>query len=212
MFKKIGSLFLFILALQLNSFASPKPNKDFTIVIEATHDGFYKGMGVAENPKASQLVNDYIQTLKQIATAKNFNIIVANESNQLFDLNKRKEFLKLNKANLFISLHFNHSEDAAKRGFECYVPTDNNTFENRVLGKFVGAELYSVQGMKFNGVNIQKKEVLNGLPVASAIIELGYLSNAEDSQIIESTEGKNEICEKLLNAILSFKTQLEMGK
>ncbi len=212
MYKTILTSILFILCAHINLFAAPKPNKQFTIVIEAGQNGLYKGSGFIENALSDKLTNDYILELKKLAEEKNFNIVLAGEKDRLFDPNKRKEFLTLNKANLFLSLHFNNSEDINKRGFECYVPTDNNTYENRVLGKFIGAELYNVQNMKFNGVNIQKKAQLNGLTVATAIIELGYISNSNDMQVISNDLSKKEICEKLVNAISSFKAHLEMEK
>lgn len=77
----------------------------------------------------------------------------------------------------------------------------------------MGAELYTVKGMKFNGVNLKPMgNLLNQFSTPVALLELGYMTNEMDLAFVKTAEGKGEICQKILNAITRYKAQLEYNK
>lgn len=203
------------LLLAAGFFLQAKTNKEFVIAIHAGHGGADNGAKAIDGALEKNLTLAYAQELEKLATAQNFKVILCRDTDQDFDLTARAAFVKQHQADLFISIHFNASlNDAGKRGFECYVGTQTNLVENRILGKFIGAELYNIAGMKFNGVNIQTQPMLtlNTIPSPVALLELGYLTNEKDYQFIKTAEGRTEICQKLLNAIQLYKKQIETNK
>lgn len=206
-------LISFCLLLAMAVVAQAKVNKEFVIVIQAGHGGSDNGAKGADGTLEKNLTLAYAQVLQKIAKENNFRIVMCREEDQNFDLDQRAEIIKQNKADLFISIHFNANlTDASKRGFECYVGTQTNAMGNKILGKFMGAELYNISGMKFNGVNTSTIAYLNTLPAVVAHLELGYMTNAQDLAYITSELGKKEICQKLLNAIMRYKTQIETNQ
>lgn len=212
MYKKIFFLAIALLAFSISNFAETKHNKEFTIVIESANQGLLKDISNNEKNLEKELSASYIQELKRVAELNNFRVVLVDAKDNLTSVAKRNDFLKQNKANLFVSLYFNKNQDISKRGFECYVPYDNNAVENRYVGKFMGADLYQVAGMKFNGVNVEKKTILNGLIAPSTLLGLGYLSNNDDLKILESNDSRTEICTRIVNAIQNYKNQLELDK
>lgn len=201
-----------IILLATASISLAKVNKEFVILIQAGHGGNDNGAKAIDGSYEKDYTLAYAKELEKIAKANNFRVVMCREDDSNFDLAKREEFIKLHKADLLISIHFGYNDDATKRGFDCYVPTETNITENRILGKFLGAELYNVKGMKFNGVNRNLVNDLNTLSAPNTIVELGYLSNADDVAFIKKDENKQVICEKLMNAIMRYKVQIETNK
>ncbi len=191
-------------------FAHAKVNKEFVIVIQAGHGGTDNGAKAADGSLEKDLTLAYAKQLEQIAKENNFRVIMCREGDENFDLSQGADLAKINKADLYISLHFSVNEgNKYQSGFECFVGTQTNQMENKVLGKFIGAELYTVNNMKFNGVNTHVIANLNTIPSPVALINLGYMDNEKDFTVIKSDENKKEICQKIFNAIMRYKTHIE---
>ena len=190
--------------------AQAKTNKEFVIVIQAGHGGIDAGAKSADGKLEKDLTLAYAKELQKIALANNFRVVLCREDDTQFDLSQNADFAQQYHADLFISIHFNQNlTDLSKRGFECFVGTQTNQMENKVLGKFMGAELHNTAGIKFNGVNTQLIAQVNLVPVPIALVNLGYMSNENDLAVIDSEAGKKEICQKLLNAIMRYKMHFD---
>ncbi len=203
----------FCLIIAAASVLQATAKKEFIVVIQAAHGGSDNGVKATDGTLEKELCLSYAKELEKIATENDFKIVMCREEDQDFDLAQRNAFIKENKADLFISIHFNANlNDPSKRGFECFVGTQTNLMENKMLGKFMGAELYTVAGMKFNGVNTKILPNLNTIPSPVALLELGYMTNEKDLAFIKTEQGRKEICQKIVNAIKRYKTQLETNR
>ncbi len=205
---------IFSLCLLLCScyFMQAKTNKEFVIVIQAGHGGSDAGAKTKDGKLEKDLTLAYAKELQKIALENNFRVVMCREDDTQFDLSQRPDFAKQYKADLFLILHFNVDEaNKGKRGFECFTGTQSNPMENKVIGKFMGAELHNTAGIKFNGVNTEKLLNLNLISSPVALINLGYLSNDNDLKVIESEDGKKEICQKLLNAVMRYKAHFDQN-
>ena len=60
--------------------------------------------------------------------------------------------------------------------------------------------------MRFLGVDSRKLKSLDDMKVPSILLELGYLSNEKDLNIILDEKNKVELCEKIVNGILRYKS------
>jgi N-acetylmuramoyl-L-alanine amidase len=187
--------------------------KEFVIVIQAGHGGTDNGVKAVDGTLEKDLTLSYAKELQKIANENDFKVIMCREDDKNFDLSDRMDIVKQNKADLVILLHFNSNmNDESNRGMECYVGSQTNLFENKILGKFMGAELYTINGMKFNGVNTKTMLSVNTIPSPVALLELGYMTNEKDLSFIKTEQGKQEICQKILNAIVRYKAQMETNK
>lgn len=206
--KKILIAFAFLMGAFF--MANAKTNKEFVIVIQAGHGGADAGAKAADGTLEKELTLAYAKELQKLAGENNFRIVMCREDDTDFDLSQRPDFAKQYKADLFIILHFNmDAANAGKRGFECFVATQGNVMENKVLGKFMGAELHNTAGIKFNGVNTHNMLNLSLISVPVALLNLGYMSSESDMAVIKTEEGKKEICQKILNAIIRYKAHFE---
>ncbi|MBK7690895.1 MAG: N-acetylmuramoyl-L-alanine amidase [Bacteroidetes bacterium] len=190
------------------------PKKDFVVLLHAAHGGTAKGVEAAGAVLEKNLTLAYAKELQKLGMANQFRVVMARENDQNVDMATLSKLAQQNNADIVISIHFNANlTDASHRGMECYVATQTASVENKMLGKFMGAELYTVKGMKFNGVNLKPMgNLLNQFSTPVALLELGYMTNEMDLAFVKTAEGKGEICQKILNAITRYKAQLEYNK
>jgi N-acetylmuramoyl-L-alanine amidase len=207
-------LLILICFLSVASVLHAGPKKDFVVLLHAAHGGVAKGVEAADGVLEKNLSLAYAKELQKLGVANQFKVVMARENDQNVDMATLSKLAQQNKADLVISIHFNANlTDASHRGMECYVATQTAAMENKILGKFMGAELYNVQGMKFNGVNLKPMgNLLNQFSTPVTLLELGYLTNDSDLAFVKKEEGKMEICQKILNAIVRYKAQMEYNK
>jgi N-acetylmuramoyl-L-alanine amidase len=89
---------------------------------------------------------------------------------------------------------------------QCFISKASLTYENTMLSKFMGAEIYNFNKMRFLGVDSRKLKSLDDMKVPTILLELGYLTNEKDLNIILDEKNKVELCEKIVNGILRYKS------
>ena len=203
----LGSLFL----LFLNPVVSQ--NK-FTVVIDpghGDHDGGTRTKeGISEkdiNLLVSKFVESYIEEY-----APNIEVILTRENDIFLPLKKRPLFAKMTNADLFISIHCNHSTRKYARGLEVYVQKngEKNSLENTKKAYLFGLLLDSIVKEKLNyksrGVKSANFSVLrNSIQyVPSVLVELGFFSNKTESQYLTSKKGINGISLGIAKTIIDY--------
>jgi N-acetylmuramoyl-L-alanine amidase len=81
--------------------------------------------------------------------------------------------------------------------------------QSLTFASYVEAEFVRHAKRKSRGVKQGPFLVLWKTTMPSVLIEIGFLSNAEEEKYIASDEGQNEIAESILNALSKYKAQWE---
>ncbi|GAB3925725.1 N-acetylmuramoyl-L-alanine amidase family protein [Mucilaginibacter myungsuensis] len=76
-------------------------------------------------------------------------------------------------------------------------------FATLVNEEFIG------QGRKSEGVREQSLHVLARAGMPSVLVEMGYINHPEEEEYMSSEEGQNEIVEAILEAIKTYKKEVE---
>ena len=128
---------------------------------------------------------------------KPLDIYLTKYSDTLISLSDRTKLAKTLKADLFISLHCNHSNNPDARGIEVYVAnamskySDNATwFAFQVqddLNKSLGFES---RGVKFANFQVLR-ETIGYSP--SVLLEFGFLSNRDEANFVSNDKNLNVI-------------------
>jgi N-acetylmuramoyl-L-alanine amidase len=127
---------------------------------------------------------------------KNYNktveIYQTRYSDTLVSLSDRAKLAKGLNADLFLSLHCNHSDNPNARGVEIYVSIQRSKFldEATWFGFQLQADLNEKLGFESRGVKFANfqvlRETIDFMP--SVLVELGFLSNEDENDYLRKVE------------------------
>lgn len=188
---------------------------DITVVIDAGHGGKDAGAsghktGVKESDLnlyvAKDLQKFFIDSgIKVVMTRENFDGLYGDTStwHKRRDLNKRKEIINNAKPELVISIHMNtYNAQRSRRGAQvfCYKRGTNSE---------VAAQ--KVQAVLNKNINESDAVVLAGdyfilrcNDYTSILVECGFLSNAEDEQLLSTEEYRQNIAYQIFCGSMDY--------
>lgn len=180
-------LFSLVFLALLFSFTSINNKK--LIVIDAGHGGNDLGVnrtGINEK----DIVLDIAKKVQKLNKNENIEIVLTRDSDTYTALTGRVEFINKLKPTMVISLHVNNSTNAETKG-------------NLIFAKPAAFDLAAQLATKFGNCKVedQNLHLLRNSEAPTMLLELGYMSNIEDRNYLNSEEGKNEVSTKILNFI-----------
>ena len=113
-------------------------------------------------------------------------IYLTRYADTLISLSERTKLVKALKADLFVSLHCNHSDNPNARGMEVYVSKKQTGYSKQSvwLAFQLQDELNRKLGFESRGVKFANFQVLRETIgyCPSVLLELGFLSNADEAE------------------------------
>ncbi|GGW36520.1 N-acetylmuramoyl-L-alanine amidase family protein [Arenibacter certesii] len=138
-----------------------------------------------------------------------FEIYLTRSTDTLISLGDRAKLVKKLNADLFISLHCNHSENPNAKGIEAYVSKSNgqNTKEAIYLAYSLQEALSKDLGYIGRGVKFANFKVLRETSehVPSVLMELGYLSNRDEAMYMDKEVNIHAIALTILQSLNHYK-------
>lgn len=156
------------------------PLKDRIIVLDAGHGGHDPGAsskGVTESSTTLK-VSKLVEAKLKKAGAK---VLMTRSNDTYLSLQQRTDFAKKNYAETFVAIHFNAASASAK-GTEVWIDTSTNPngAESRALASLIQKNIVQDAKMVDRGVKDKKFYVVRHNNVAAILIELGFITNADD--------------------------------
>ena len=172
-----------------------KENSKKVVVIDPGHGGSDSGAiginGIKEKNVVLKIAKEIV-SYNQIHMSETFEIYLTRSSDTLISLGDRKKLASTLNADIFISLHCNHSENPNAKGVEVYVFNRENelTKESILLAYNIQKALQQNLGFKNRGVKFANFQVLReeSEQLPSVLVEFGFLSN-QDEAIHMAEEG-----------------------
>ena len=199
--------------LLVDRFSSEKTTLiDFTIVIDAGHGGVDGGVVGVDGVKESSLNLAYAKELGQIFERSGFNVVytrktegglygLATNGFKLRDMKKRKEIIDKARPNLLISVHMNKFSQSTRSGPQVFYQQ----------GKDDGATLAESLQRVFNDYTGNAHQAIAGdyyicreTNCPAAIVECGFLSNAEECALLQTDEYREIICNQIFNGVMLY--------
>lgn len=189
-----------ILAVILGSpgivFSQFQENSRNVVVIDPGHGGLDSGAtginGILEKDVVLKVAKEMVH-YNQNLLDNTFEIYLTRSSDTLISLGDRKKLANTLNADIFISLHCNHSENPDAKGVEVYVFHRKNeqTKESILLAYNIQKALQQDLGFKSRGVKFANFQVLReeSEQLPSVLVEFGFLSNQDEA--IHMTEEGN---------------------
>jgi N-acetylmuramoyl-L-alanine amidase len=193
--KNLSKIFGLVAVLILvMSFASS--NKK-TIVIDVSHGG--KDAGALVNGiEEKDIILDIAQRIQKLNKNQNTEIILTRDIDEFLSLSERTEKINEIKPDYVISLHANQVANKNVNGIQIFLADNDQRFD-----KSGELAIKLLQSFTFSNVEIKKGDfyILKNIDAPGALIELGFLSNAEDFQNLTTENGKEKLALSILNAL-----------
>ncbi len=163
-----------------------------TIVIDAGHGA--QDLGAVVNQVSEKDITLAVaQQIQKLNSNSDVKIILVRNDDSYPSLSNRVEMINKLNPDLVISLHANFNpKNKEVSGAEVYV-------QNAAISKSFGEKLAG----KFNNCAVSQKNLImlkNSLSPA-VLLEMGYLSNAQDREYLQSENGQKETAQKILDFI-----------
>lgn len=194
---------LVILLLQLSIIFGQEEIPKKRIVIDPGHGGIDSGaIGINDVRERDVVLNiaKEIVRLNRTVFKEEFEIYLTRYRDTLISLSDRTKLAKRLGADVFVSLHCNHSDNPEARGVEVYVSqietdySDESIYLSYLLQKGFRDKLgFESRGVKFADFQVLK-ETTNCL---SFLLEFGFVTNIHDSGYL-GDKGNNSIIAALI--------------
>ncbi|HHY17450.1 MAG TPA: N-acetylmuramoyl-L-alanine amidase [Firmicutes bacterium] len=125
------------------------------------------------------------------------------ETTEVSDVVARIRLMKESKSTIAISIHCNAFTDSYERGAQTFYNESKHP-DSKKLAKLIQDELVAATGTEREISARLDHFLLNHAEIPSATVELGFLSNPNEEQLLGSEDYQSELAECLYRAIVSF--------
>ncbi|SNY99533.1 N-acetylmuramoyl-L-alanine amidase family protein [Flagellimonas pacifica] len=213
--KRIIWLCLFIWTMVLTVGIAQEREVRPIIVIDPGHGGTDTGATSIDASFEKDIVfqlSQQILVLNRTVLEDPLQLYLTRYSDTLISLKDRGRLSHSLKADLFISLHGNHAPNPEAQGLEVFVwrPFSNAQPPFRAasvkLAETIAVELHQQLDLKYRGIKQANFQVLrdNRLQCPAVLLELGFLSNGEESNYLKSERGIRAMALAILMAISKY--------
>ena len=181
------------------------------IVIDVGHGGKDAGAIGINGIKEKDVVLDIANAILRLNNdlEKPLDIYLTRYKDTLISLSDRANLAKTLKADLFVSLHCNHSDNTDDRGIEIYTSRKQGKYskESVFLGYQIERTLCREIGYKSRGVKFANFQVLRETVnyCYSVLLELGFISYNDEAQYLANEENHISIALAILESIIKIK-------
>lgn len=169
------------------------------IIIDPGHGGKDSGAIGVNGIKEKDIVLEIAKEILNLNARADIplNIYLTRYGDTLISLPNRIKLAKELKADLFISLHGNHSNNPDAKGTEVYIANQPDKFSRSSI--FIGYEvekaLVSRIGFKSRGVRFANFQVLREMVkhCPSILVEIGFVTNKDEADFFLESSNLNAI-------------------
>lgn len=202
---------------------TPRPLR--TLVLDPGHGGRDPGhqAGALQEKRLTLLLSQQLRTKLRAA---GYRVVMTRQRDVYLELPERPARANREKADLFISLHFNAASDPAIRGAEVFCLTPNGAasthaprtevLKETLPGHRDGARslglAYQVQkalieraGLADRGVKHARFAVLRDLTMPGILVEAGFLSAPEEARKIADPKFREQLAEAIVAGIEQYR-------
>ncbi|MFD2517607.1 N-acetylmuramoyl-L-alanine amidase family protein [Salinimicrobium flavum] len=190
---KILGLLLITISL---SFTNPDKK---TVIIDVGHGGHDAGNTV-NGMTEKEIVLSIAKKIKELNTNEDLEIILTRNTDQFISLEDRVKFINSLDADLMISLHSNAHQTSTPGGHQIFVSNENKMSER---SSAVAESIKNLLSTNYSVSDIKNANflVLKNSNCPAVMIELGFLTNENDREILNSEAGQDQIARTIYQAL-----------
>lgn len=186
-----------------------KADGPVTIVLDAGHGGKDSG-GLSKDGYQEKIPTlKVVKLLSEKLKTKGYEVILTRDRDEYIELLDRAGIANDERAELFLSIHFNCSANSDASGIETFYASEKTVGIKTVEQKYFAAELQKAlieqTGAKSRGAKDGSSYlVLNKTKTVAALAELGFLSNESDLEKIKDDDYLEILAKGLYNGINNY--------
>lgn len=180
------------------------PLTSYKIVVDAGHGG--EDRGVCHEPEGlveSEINLDMAMRLKDALIAQGAEVFLTRSEDVYMSLDARAEAANQSGADILVSLHVNripgHPECFGAQTF--YFP---NSQEGKRLAETLQEELLKIDPENYRAPLTGSFKVLRLAKMPGALVEIGFLTNERDRQLIQGEEYRNKVTDAVVKGIMRY--------
>ncbi len=202
-------IFFGLLIMNYKNISIPSNTSDmqFKVVIDAGHGSIDTGTShgnILEKEINLQIAKYLYQDLKNV----NIIPILTRTEDKLYqnsrnkDLRQRPIISNQSKADIFISIHANNFPSSQPSGSQIFYKI--NCDKSEKLAKFIQSEMVKIRDKNDRSLKQGDYYVLNKINSPGVLIEVGFLSNPTDRQMLTDTEYLKQISKAIKDGIIKY--------
>ncbi|MBK5434260.1 N-acetylmuramoyl-L-alanine amidase [Bacillus sp. TH25] len=169
--------------------------------------------GVVTKKRESVLVLEMAFILKEKLEAKGVQVLMTRTSHEVDISNKeRATFANDHKANLFLRLHADGSENKNQSGFAVLTPAEGNPYTKEIYAESLQISQTIVNKMrenhqvKVNGIKFRDDlSGFNWAKVPGVLLELGFMSNPEEDKKLSDSQYVNSLLQSVTDSVDEYR-------
>ncbi|OSX53622.1 N-acetylmuramoyl-L-alanine amidase [Anoxybacillus ayderensis] len=183
------------------------PVKGRIIVVDAGHGGKDPG-AISGGANEKTIVLEVAKLVREKLEKAGATVIMTRETDVYPTLQDRVNIAKNSYAEMFVSIHTNSATNPSAKGAEVFYDssTNPNGEESKKLAQYIQEEIVRMANMVDRGVKNSGLYVLRNNSVTSVLVELGFISNAEDRAKLTSPKYQNIYAEAIYQGIVKYYT------
>ena len=195
--------------------SNPSSNNKYTVTIDAGHGGTDAGNVSGSGLKEKDVTLSVALKAGKILEQSGVNVVYTRKDdnvtwNDSTNLQVRFDIANNAKSNLFVSLHVNcYPENPLVNGIETYYRASDD-FAKSTAGN-IQSQLISYTGLSNRGIKegTAQHKILMGTTAPGVMVELGFITNPKESQLIGSEDFQNKSASAIANGILKSLSSLQ---
>ncbi|SHI21875.1 N-acetylmuramoyl-L-alanine amidase family protein [Leeuwenhoekiella palythoae] len=179
------------------------------IVIDPGHGGNDSGAIGVNNLKEKSITLEIARLISELAVKNHYKTVKIYQtrySDTLISLSDRTKLAKALNADLFLSLHCNHSDNPNARGVEIYLSNTQSKYSGEsVWTAFqLQVDLNEKLGLESRGVKFANFQVLRETTdfMPSVLLELGFLSNEDEGSYLLKPESLDSLASVIWECLI----------
>jgi N-acetylmuramoyl-L-alanine amidase len=171
-----------------------------TIVIESGHGGLDVGAIGIGGTYEKWFNLDTSHRIKKELTKYGATVLMPIIEDKYMSLAARTQFANRNKADLYISVHFNSFISERAKGISTYY----YSHRSKVLAENIQKELVSFLGLRDNRTIFARLFVLFHTSMPAVLIEPGFLSNRSEYEMFLKEENRDKIAQAVVKGVINY--------
>ena len=178
------------------------------IVLDAGHGGKDPGANV-DDVIEKNITLEIAQMTQEILENAGYKVGMTRTDDTFVELTERPVFANQKKADVFVSIHCNSSEDGIGNGIE--------TFYTEQKGKSSETLANEIQNALIEHTNAENREVktanytvLVRTNMPTALVEVGFLTDSAEKELLQTEEYQKKLAEGIAEGIIRWKDNLTL--
>lgn len=170
-----------------------------TVIIDAGHGGNDPG-NISNGITEKEVVLNIAHKIRAMNENENIEIILTRSTDEFISLKDRADHINSLDADLMISLHLNAHYNNTKNGLELFTSKQNKMHERstEVATKMKNALSTNFSVAELKNANFR---VLRNVNCPAILIEMGFLTNQEDRNLLTSETGQDKIARIIFQSL-----------